>query len=335
MKIITDLNEINPLDWESFVLNHPKGNVFHTHQMVKVYEETDNYIPVTLFAVDDNNIIGILIGVIQREYKGLLGYLSSRCIVWGGPLVLENNLGVSRVLINSLVKHVGRKSIYIQFRNLFNLENLRSVFETFKFTYKPHLDILIDINRSFDDLISNVHSSRKRNYTKSKNKEVVFKELLANQDVEQAYTMIRQTYNRVKHPAPTYSLIHAIFSNLIPNKLAEIYGAFYRNELIGTRVVLKYKNLIYDYYAGSNPEHSNKYPNDFLILEILKKGCETNFELFDFGGAGSPNEEYGVRTHKQKFGGVTVEYGRFIRINNKLFFLTVSFIYNIWKKIKK
>jgi len=37
-------------------------------------------------------------------------------------------------------------------------------------------------------------------------------------------------------------------------------------------------------------------------------------------GAGKPDEDYGVREFKSKFGGELVNYGRFIRINNPFYY---------------
>jgi lipid II:glycine glycyltransferase (peptidoglycan interpeptide bridge formation enzyme) len=37
-------------------------------------------------------------------------------------------------------------------------------------------------------------------------------------------------------------------------------------------------------------------------------------------GAGAPDQDYGVREFKARFGGELVNYGRFIRINNKFLF---------------
>jgi hypothetical protein len=40
--------------------------------------------------------------------------------------------------------------------------------------------------------------------------------------------------------------------------------------------------------------------------------------FFDFMGAGSPNEAYGVREFKSRFGGEEVEHGRFIVVLNQI-----------------
>ena len=52
-------------------------------------------------------------------------------------------------------------------------------------------------------------------------------------------------------------------------------------------------------------------------------------------GAGKPDENYGVREFKEKFGGELVEYGRFIRINNPLLYKLGTSALSILKQIKK
>ena len=102
-----------------------------------------------------------------------------------------------------------------------------------------------------------------------------------------------------------------------------MFGAFDDAELIGVRLELCYKGLIYDWYAGSDDQFKNRYPNDFLPFHILFWGKENGFDKFDFGGAGKPDKPYGVREHKLKFGGELVNFGRYEKIkstHNHVFF---------------
>jgi lipid II:glycine glycyltransferase (peptidoglycan interpeptide bridge formation enzyme) len=46
------------------------------------------------------------------------------------------------------------------------------------------------------------------------------------------------------------------------------------------------------------------------MWHILKWGAENGYRHYDFGGAGRPNEQYGVRDFKAKFAGELVSYGR-------------------------
>jgi len=88
--------------------------------------------------------------------------------------------------------------------------------------------------------------------------------------------------------------------------------------MIGFRAVLCYKDLIYDWYAGSSDNNLDKYPNDFLPWKIMEWGHNNGYRIFDFGGAGKPGVPHGVRDYKLKFGGKLVEFGRFENIHNRL-----------------
>jgi len=101
MKVITDPNQIDKKKWSDFVSNHPNGNVFQTHEMYEVYKKTKNYSPV-LISVTDNkgNIKGILLAVVQREKSGILGIMTARSIIFGGPLVANND----RKIFNTIVE---------------------------------------------------------------------------------------------------------------------------------------------------------------------------------------------------------------------------------------
>ena len=49
----------------------------------------------------------------------------------------------------------------------------------------------------------------------------------------------------------------------------------------------------------------------------MEWGLNNGYSVLDFGGAGKPNEKYGVRDYKMKFGGELVNFGRYTKINNK------------------
>jgi len=52
-------------------------------------------------------------------------------------------------------------------------------------------------------------------------------------------------------------------------------------------------------------------------------------------GVGIPEREYGVREFKMRFGGKTVNFGRFARINNKTVYTISEIGFNILTLLKK
>jgi lipid II:glycine glycyltransferase (peptidoglycan interpeptide bridge formation enzyme) len=56
----------------------------------------------------------------------------------------------------------------------------------------------------------------------------------------------------------------------------------------------------------------------------MEYAVQNDIPVFDFMGAGSPDDQYGVREFKARFGGDMVDHGRFTRINKPL-------LYNVGK----
>lgn len=334
MQIITSPDKIDRTQWSAFVYRHPQGNIFQTPEMYDVYLATKNYYPLVFFATDCNQICGVILALVQKEGKGLLGRFSSRCILWGAPLIMNNDSSVFSILINFFNEKVRKIAIYTQFRNIDNIAHFDSLFNNLHFKYIPHLDILINTEKPFESIIKTIHRSRIRNYKKALNKGVTIKLIDEYDDISKCYDLLIETYQRVKLPYPDISLFQAVYETLMPKNYGLFFGLFFQDILIGFRLVLTYKNCIYDYYAGSSTEHTNKYPNDVLIVEILKHACEEKYEIFDFGGAGKPGIPYGVRDHKMNFGGKLVEYGRYEKINQPLSYSIAKTTFNVWKFLR-
>ncbi|NCA85222.1 MAG: peptidoglycan bridge formation glycyltransferase FemA/FemB family protein, partial [Clostridia bacterium] len=77
------------------------------------------------------------------------------------------------------------------------------------------------------------------------------------------------------------------------------------------------------------------YPSVLATWAAIDYAIKTGYRQFDFMGVGKPNVPYGVRDFKMRFGGTVVNYGRYIRINNKFIYMLAEFGYNILSLMKK
>ena len=81
---------------------------------------------------------------------------------------------------------------------------------------------------------------------------------------------------------------------------------------------LKNSGVMYEWFAcGEDGVYPHVFPSSLATYAGIKYAAEHGCERFDMMGAGNPNESYGVRDFKAKFGGQEVEHGRFIAINNE------------------
>ena len=328
--------ETNPLKidkqaWVEFIDNHPNGNVFHTPEMYVVYLNTPKFSPLVLIALDKNdNIVGCLMSVIQREYKGLIGEFTTRSIIFGGPLTENNSTVIADVLLKKYNEIVKSKAIYSQFRNLFDTTQLANIFTKNGYHFDEHLDILLDLTVSVDELEHKLHKERKRNIAKAEKEGLVFSQLTEKEEINDVVLLLKKTYDRVKVPM-SYEELFIQSKNILGNKV-NFFGAYYDGKMIAGQVRLCYKDTVYAWYSGSDSDYFSKKPNDFLLWNVLLWSKQNNYKTFDFGGAGKPDIPFGVRDYKLKFGGELVGYGRYEITHKPLLMAIGKNAYELYKR---
>lgn len=334
---ISDLSELNNESWLLFLKDHPNGNIFQSHNLYEVYKKTKDNKPIFLACTNSSGkIIGVLMGILLFSKNPLIKPFSSRCIIWGGPIVEHNNLFAAKALISELNKKVSKKTVYIQFRNIFETTLFDLTFEKLGYSKEDHLDIIIDLKKGEEALWKEIHPSRKKQIRRSIKRgcSVDVIEKLDSHIIEKCYDMLENTYKMVGLPCPSFDFFNQAFKELSSTNHLKAFIAYYGKKIIGFRFVLIFNDLIYDWYAASDRLFSDKYPNDILPWEVLRWGIKNNYATFDFGGAGKPGKKYGVRDYKMKFGGKLVNYGRYQKINKPLIYVLGKLIISIFKKLK-
>lgn len=314
--ISCDQTGIDRNKWSDFVWTHPKGNIFQTPEIFDVYEKTSLHEPVLLSASDnEGNILGILLAVIIREYAGELGSLTARSVVIGGPLAQGDDGMILRSILQAYEKLARKKAVYSQYRNLWDTGDVSTIFREVGCSYEPHLNILVDLGKPEETLWREVHSKRRNEIRRASKEGTTVRELTTDAEVAKAYPILHEVYQEARLPLADISLFRQAFRVLGAKGMVRFFGAFNDGELIGVMCVLSYRDVLYDWYAGSFIRSRSKYPNDLLPWEVFKWGKLNGYKTFDFGGAGRLDEEYGVRDYKKKFGGDFVSYGRYMRIH--------------------
>ncbi len=243
------------------------------------------------------------------QEPGIKSFFSKRAIVTGGLLVNDNNEQYAKILLSNYIKKAKEtNAIYTEIRNLFDLQPIRTAFESEKFLYQDHLTIHIDLNLPVETLEKRLHKKRASNIKRAIKKNVITKNISIN-EIEAAYDLIRKTYERINLPAPPLELFLNI-SKLMPNHV-KFWGAYLENKLIGCRVYLIYKEVIYDWYAAIDRNYTGFHPSDLLPWNAMLWAKENNFKVYDFAGAGKPDQDNSVRDYKLKFGGNLLSFGRY------------------------
>jgi len=302
--------------WDQFVLNHDDGNAFHTSAIVKLNAGLDYLRPIVLIAFgEDDEIIGGVVGVASTEKPGLLSFLSTRAIQHGGVLLPEDERREEtlRALIVAYDREARRGAL---FGEVWLFSPLRDdhVWARQGYSWSPHLNFLIDLENGAEALWSGFSSSRRKNIRRSGRAGVVVENATTWEEIHELQNLIQSTYRRLGVPVYPESFFRSVFDKLIPQGFVRCFLARHEERIIGGRIVLLYKDVVYDWYAGSLSDAKGFYPDEAIVWNILQWGVENGFKLFNFGGAGHPDIEYGPREFKRRFGGELVNHGRLRRI---------------------
>lgn len=334
-RIVTAADAIDRKEWERFVCDHLQGNVFQTPQMFAAYGATKNYQPIVMACYEEDSLVGILLAVVQKEYKGLLGKLSARSIIWGGPLVRDNDIGILQDLMNEYNRIVKYKAIYTQIRNIYIMDWAKNDFKKLGYDFEEHLNIFIDLNKSEDELWKEVHSKRKNEIRRASKEGTSFTEFSDCDALKKSWPILKDVYQRAKLPLPDISLFQNILVSEGVSAPLKIFAALNNGQWIGVLLALCWRERVINWYAGAFQKDLSKYPNDLLPWEVILWAKRNGYKLFDFGGAGKPGIPYGVRDFKLKFGGELVNFGRFQKTHKPITMNVAKLGFRLWQLLKK
>jgi serine/alanine adding enzyme len=311
------LNIVNTLDvllWRDFVDQHPLGNIFQTPEMFQVFSRAKGYRPELHAAVsDEGQVLALLLPVQVTLKGGLLRRLTTRSIAYGSVLCAPGAVGSEALttLLRAYSKKAGREALFTELRHQSDQSVYQPVFAQYRFAYQDHLNYLIDLDCSTKELFNRIGSRTRKHIRRELNRgQVVVDQVNEANQIGIWYKVIKKTYLAAQVPIADISLFEAAFDVLNPRNMVKFWLVRIGEDYVASSVELIYKDVIYGWYGGVDRAFSRFTPSEVLTWHILKWGAENGYRVYDFGGAGNPDEKYGVRDFKSKFGGTLVCYGR-------------------------
>ncbi len=312
--MIQVVNQLNEAAWKDFVDSHPSGNIFQTPEMFQVLSRAKEYKPKLWAAVDDTGAVqALLLPADITLFNGPLHRLTTRAVVHGSVLANPDSTGQMALekLLKVYNKKAGSKSLFTELRNLSDLGAIQPVLNRTGFVYEDHLNYLIDLKRPEEEVFGAI-ASRTRSYIRRalRQENLELKEINDRESLRASYDLLKLTYQNAQVPLSDFSLFEAAYDILRPKNMARFSAVFLDQDPIAVSIDLVYKDVVYYWYGGMDRAYSKQHPNELLRWHVIQWGIQNGYGVFDFGGAGKPDEKYGVRDFKAKFGGELVCYGR-------------------------
>lgn len=336
MKVVQQLDEPS---WRTFVDNHPQGNIFHTPEMFHTFAQAKGHRP-TLWATTDTNgrVLALLLPVQITLKGGPLRRLTTRAVVYGSVLWDPGPEGreALALLLYTYTQEVDGAPLFTELRNLSDLKAVQPILQTHGFAYEDHLNYLLDLTLPPETLFQNIGARTRKHIRRAlRQGEVMIEDVNEREQIATCYDLLCRTYQAARVPLADCSLFEAAFDVLYPKGMIRFTLARVGQIPVATSVELLYKDTVHGWYGGVDRAYSSYQPNELLMWYILQWSAENNYQVYDFGGAGKPNEKYGVRDFKAKFGGTLVNYGRNTYVHNRHLLHLSTLGYRIYRGLQK
>lgn len=330
IKLLT-YNQIDPQQWQALVDRSPYATWFQTQEAYQFYASNPEEMMPFAYGVErECTLCALCVGYVTKERCAIKQYFTRRAIIIGGPLI-DNDATAEEVaaLLNAVKKlqrsdlqpagqSTGLSPIYFEIRNFHDYSRWKEVFQKAGFAYQPHLNYHVDTT-SLDQVQSRIGKHRWRYIRLSMRDGAKIVENPTIEQVRAFYTILQDLY-RTKVRTPLWSW--EFFERLYHTEQARYILVELDGQIVGgTACVCLPGKAVYEWYAcGLDNCRDDIRPLSVAIWGEMQYAAENGYPLFDFMGAGTPNQPYGVRDFKAEFGGELVEHGRFLCVRKPLLY---------------
>jgi len=321
LSLITDpISPETEARWNSF-LERNNGSFFQSPDLISIYKGCRNYKPLILFAENSKKeIAGLLFALIISERIHRVPY--QRILIQGGPVISSadpQREEILNILLDGLKKLIPRETIFLEIRNLHIWGNDTKIFEKKGFVWHDHLNDILSVQRE-KEVFSKIKPSKQRQFRRGIENGAIVRPAENMTEVMELYTMLHDLYKTtVKKPLPPFLVFKNFYQKLQQEGKGVILVVKHQDKVIGGMVCpFSGDHTVYEWYICSlKEEYRQLYPGVLATWAGIDFAMKGKFKTFDFMGIGRPNEPYGVRDFKTRFGGEIVNFGRWQYINNK------------------
>ncbi len=313
-------SEINTTAWQALVDRSSYATWFQTKEAYEFYASNPEEMMPFLYAVErDGGLRVLCMGYITKESNPIKQYFTRRAIIIGGPVIADNatQQDVKHLLL-AVKNGLQSQAIYIETRNFHDYVKWKEIFAECGFDYIPHLNFHVDTS-SMELVESRLGKNRKRDIKTSIRDGATIVENPTIEQVRVYYDLLKQLYtNKIKTPLFSWEF----FANLHAQPNGRFILVELNGEIIGGTVCVELPGkCLYEWFVcGRDGEWKSIFPSSLATYAGIRYAAEHSCSRFDMMGAGKPDEAYGVRDFKARFGGEQVEYGRFLCVCKPLLY---------------
>ncbi len=318
IKILT-YDQIEQLQWQELVQSSPVATWFQTDEAYRFYLSVGGMRVFAYGVSEEGRLVGVVVGYITKNSNSILQYFTKRAIIYGGPLLHPeiSDFALS-ALLKTIAQNLDLSPIYIETRNFNDYSQWKDIFEINGFAYQPHLNF--HVNTTTTEIAQSNIGKHRWKYIRLSMRDGA--KIIDDPSIDQvrAFYSILQDLYRTKVKTPLWSW--GFFERLYYIESAKYILVELDGKIVGgAACVCLPGKALYEWYAcGLDNCRDDIRPTSVAIWGEIQYAAENGYPLFDFMGAGKPDEPYGVRDFKAEFGGELGEHGRFLCVRKPLLY---------------
>jgi serine/alanine adding enzyme len=305
-----------PESWRRFVALHPRASIFHTPEMVRVFEGTPGHRPLALAAVDSvGDILALLVSVRVRTLRWLPGRVAARMLMYAEPLCLESDRGMEalRALVEEHDRRMRGAALFAEVRPLTGAAFEKEPLTSSGYVQEPYLNYLIDTSTPPEAMLARMNSHGRRDVRRGLRQNLPVEDITTREDMLCLYSLLEETYAHARVPLAPCELFLRAFDILGPLGRIKAFLVRHQGAPLAGNVVLCFKDSVFFWFAGLH-RGTNLMAMEVATFAALEWAHRNGYRTFDLGGAGRPDKPYGVRDFKAKLGGELVQFGRYRKV---------------------
>jgi len=314
--------------WNTFVASDPAGHILQSHQWGAL-KACFGWQPLRFTVQDGERIAGGAQVLFRRlRHLGVLPRPDvSIAYIPRGPVVDPADEDALAALLSAIHQAARRAgAIFLKIEpNWTDDPSLRRLLVRHGFqpsvqTVQPRCTLLIDLQRSEEELLMAMKSKTRYNIRLAARKGVVVREG-TEEDLDAFYRLLQETRQRDAFAIHTRGYYDLAWQTFAPADKVRLFIASYEDRVLGAIMVFAFGRIATYMYGASSDQHRNRMPTYLLQWEAMRWARDRGCHTYDLWGVPDEDEEvlesqflersdglWGVYRFKRGFGGRVMRY---------------------------
>jgi hypothetical protein len=260
-------------------------------------------------------VLALLVSVKVQILPWIFGPVSSRALLYAEPICRSGEQGGAalKAIMEEHDRRRRRSVLFTEVRPLSRDGSERAALTERGYDHEAYLNYLSDVRLTPEELVQRMNKHGRRDLRAGQRQGMSTDDATCMEGIDALYPILQETFANARVPLANKELFVNALRILSPRKMMKVFLVQHEGTSIAGTVILCHRHTVFFWYAGKR-RGNTLHAMEVVVFAMLEWAHFHNYRTFDYGGAGRPDQTYGVRDFKAKFGGELVDYGRYRKV---------------------